>query len=95
LTKERKLAIQMWEQIKNKLARDPAVVIAVLKDKFCREHKLHWFADCWFCQYTLHCDRCPLRGCAAYSTACDKYISLEVRLAACDEIINALKGGKQ
>jgi hypothetical protein len=54
MTKERRLAIQMWEQIvtgiKNGTLRvGPA--IDRFKTRFCDEHKLDWKIDCWFCQY--------------------------------------------
>lgn len=74
MTKERRLAIQMWEEIKSAIinAEKPSdidcVSVARLKCKFCVDHKIRWVHDCWFCQYVryhdnLHgegCQRCPL-----------------------------------
>lgn len=74
MTRERKLAVQMWEEIKKavidaKRLRDiNAEFIAQLKHVFCAEHDLHWQCGCWLCQYVryhdeLHgegCQRCPL-----------------------------------
>lgn len=98
MTKERKLAIQMWQEIKNKLASNPYLSdmgIYQLKLKFCVRHKLHWSAQCWFCQYVPTCDKCPLRTCShvsLYRIICTSWISEEIRLRACDLIIAALKG---
>lgn len=47
MTKERRLAIQMWEEILQKQPR----YIVVYKDGFCGEHALNWQHSCWFCQY--------------------------------------------
>ena len=47
MTKERRLAIQMWEEIAH---RDPDSV-NLYKEDFCREYDLDWENDCWFCQY--------------------------------------------
>lgn len=92
MTKERRLAIQMWEQIKAELARDPKVNIVGLKINFCSEHGLVWFCNCWLCQYIPHCEDCPLSGCLNYVRAVDERKPLEIRLNACSAIINALKG---
>lgn len=92
MTKERRLAIAMWEQIKQELANDPEVNVVMLKDRFCVLHELHWSFDCWFCQYTPNCDVCPLNGCKEYHISYNKRNPLKRRLSACDNIINALKG---
>ena len=57
MTKERRLAIQMWEQIvqvlddgkHGKYCARP--IVSNIKEMFCREHGLEWKHDCWFCQY--------------------------------------------
>ena len=54
MTKERKLAIQMWEQIVTEIkngALRSGVAIDRFKTRFCEEHNLQWKCDCWFCQY--------------------------------------------
>lgn len=60
MTKERRLAIEMWEQIVDALddgkhgkycARP---IVSNIKEAFCEEHNLKWKADCWFCQYVRH-----------------------------------------
>lgn len=50
MTKERRLAIEMWEQIAEHL-EEPGFDVHAFKDRFCREHNLHWEFQCWFCQY--------------------------------------------
>ena len=95
MTEERKLAIQMWQEIKNKLVSNPYLSdmgVCRLKLKLCARHKLHWRAQCWFCQYMPTCRLCPLHDCSVYKVACDSFFDEEARLRACDRIIAALKG---
>lgn len=47
MTRERRLAIQMWEEI----SQQQSDSIATYKADFCREHGLDWKNSCWFCQY--------------------------------------------
>ena len=87
MTKERKLAIQMWEEIVDKCrARDDFSVIQ-FKDKFCKENNLNWVNSCYYCQY-YPCSKCPLYNCMSiYSRAC------ALRdVASAETILNALKG---
>ena len=57
MTRERRLAIKMWEQIVRALEngehnpRYAKPIVSVIKDGFCEEHQLNWKCDCWFCQY--------------------------------------------
>ena len=74
MTKERRLAIQMWEEIRAHIRDVPKLSfvdlwrVADWKRQFCLEHELSWMHNCWLCQYvryrdTLHgegCQRCPL-----------------------------------
>ena len=74
MTKERRLAIQMWEEIKEaiRIVKRPSDVYATfishIKLNFMIEHKLDWQHGCWFCQYVRYhdeihgegCQRCPL-----------------------------------
>ena len=74
MTRERKLAIQMWKEIKKtiidtkRLSDIDGLAIARLKCKFCIRHQLNWLHDCWLCQYVRYkdkihgegCQRCPL-----------------------------------
>ncbi len=47
MTRERRLAIQMWEEI----CANPHSHINAIKERFCEEHSLDWKHGCWFCQY--------------------------------------------
>lgn len=74
MTKERRLAMQMWEEIRAhirdvKRPKDvDAQFIRELKDRFMQEHELNWPHGCWFCKYVRYydkthgegCQRCPL-----------------------------------
>ena len=100
MTKERKLAIQMWQKIKDKITDNSnftIIDICIYKEVFCRKHNLFWKCNCWFCEYMPTCEQCPLRDCtvsssAVYEVACDTLADKEKRLDACDKIIAALKG---
>ncbi len=62
MTKERKLAIQMWNEIKKLISKNELSDFCSISDfklKFCKEHNLGWTSNCWFCQY-VGCTRCPL-----------------------------------
>lgn len=74
MTKERRLAIRMWEEIRARI-RDTTRLkdidlwrVSDWKRQFCIDHELHWMHNCWLCQYVryhdvLHgegCQRCPL-----------------------------------
>jgi len=74
MTKERRLAIQMWEEIsahmKNAKRIDllsPDYICKLIRG-FVREHQLDWLCDSWFCQYARYrdgihgigCQRCPI-----------------------------------
>lgn len=103
MTRERKIAIQMWEEVKEQLPQWSGLHIAsclrYFKHQFCNRHDVNWTCDCWFCQY-MHeeCECCPLRSCdsidptTAWMRIVDEHNTLATRLDACDEIIAALKG---
>lgn len=106
MTKERKLAIEMWTNIRDRIATFDhemgQVAIIKYKDEFCKLHSLHWALNCWFCQYikgryryTAGCLMCPLRSCVhgCYSYALDETMDKDERVEACNNIIKAL-GGK-
>lgn len=106
MTYERKLAIQMWEGVKERLPQwyeeNQWNIVTDLKNfkaDFCFENDLHWRFDCWFCHYIrFDCDKCPLRSCeyteptTAWARIVNEQTTLEDKLKACDEIIIALKG---
>ena len=56
MTKERRLAIEMWEQIVEALENGEygsrfVDFLTNIKSYFCRKHNLEWKYGCWFCQY--------------------------------------------
>ena len=99
MTKERRLAIEMWKGIRDMLSASDELSGAEIiryKEMFCEEHRLRWYWDCWFCQYMPSCSKCPLKYCAGnslYNTVIDMYEEKDVRIEACNNIIKAL-GGK-
>lgn len=50
MTKERRLAIEMWTEIAKRLG-DNSLNIGRFKIDFTKDHNLHWKENCWFCQY--------------------------------------------
>ena len=74
MTRERRLAIQMWETIRAHIrdAKRPSDInldfIVRFKYGFCADHELSWMYGCWFCKYMRYhdkihgegCQRCPL-----------------------------------
>ena len=100
MTKERKLAIQMWQNIRRYIKRGGlrrSTGVRDYKYNFCEKKKLHWEYDCWFCNYIERCEHCPLKSCSsssgsAYAIAAWKIEDIEQRVEACDKIIAALKG---
>lgn len=74
MTKERKLAIQMWRMIREKVRRRTrpmdTIELFEIKRKFCMEHNINWWHQCWFCHYVRYndpsyyygegCQRCPI-----------------------------------
>lgn len=100
MTRERKLAIEMWEQVVKQLKEENNMFnIANFKSKFCTEHKLHWFCDCYFCQYFRRCNVCPLRTCTSEGALYLKIFyfyaySFDEKIDAAEKILSALKGGK-
>lgn len=99
MTKERRLAIQMWEEIVEALkceTPEHPVFECKMKTDFCRKHGLDWYADCWFCHYIDNCIRCPISegGCngkSPFRTLINSTSRLE-RVKAARHIIAALKG---
>ena len=62
MTKERRLAILMWEEVARQLESSPDKYVDAIKIKrdFCSKHGLKWKCDCWFCEYIKECSKCPL-----------------------------------
>ena len=96
MTKERKLAIEMWQDIRDKLLTSLINFdVEMYKRKFCKEHDLEWKHSCWFCRYIPYCSKCPLRDCSTYSDY-DNVVNdrrdRDKRVEACNAIIKALGG---
>lgn len=51
MTRERRLAIQMWEEIATEWEKGSIASLGTLQARFCRMNDLNWNCDCWFCQY--------------------------------------------
>lgn len=99
MTKERRLAIEMWTDIRNMIAtsyRIASTPIAHYKIEFCVNHDLHWMNYCWFCKYIHDCKKCPLKSCmclgSLYDTVCSENKEKDLRIDACNNIIKALGG---
>lgn len=98
MTKERRLAIEMWKDIRSRIImlgqRMRGGDIVEYKFMFCRKHDLKWSGDCWFCHYIHNCVKCPLGGCSSdgYYGHVSDYWDKDVRVEACNNIIKALGG---
>ena len=88
MTKERRLAIQMWQEIVNKCKAGEDFNVAQFKDDFCKEHHLNWTSNCYFCQYCRSCSECPLdKNCFLYYEVRDKH-----DITSAELILNAIRG---
>jgi len=98
MTKERRLAIKMWKDIRDMISTSDGLTSASVvnyKEIFCKERKLQWLNNCWFCQYIPICNMCPLVSCgfsSSYEVTVSEFRSKDVRIAACNDIIKALGG---
>ena len=93
MTKERRLAIEMWEEIVKMCQygySKSKFNIVSFKDKFCRKHKLNWANSCYFCQYCRSCSKCPISDCMSVYTKASHDKDVE----SAETILNALKGVK-
>ena len=87
MNKERRLAIQMWQEIVNKCISGEDFSVASFKDDFCKKHHLNWDNNCYFCQYFL-CSECPLdKNCKLYDKVRDEHDVTSAEL-----ILNAIRG---
>lgn len=71
MTKERRLAAQMWEEISEKILNGEINDIEQLvkyKESFCAEYGFSYWADCYLCEYYMFCLSCPLSK--AYGGGC-------------------------
>lgn len=104
MTKERRLAVQMWREIAIKFRVGIYIPnIQRTKEIFCERHKLNWLYNCWFCQYIsrsigilriTNCSRCPLGTCSLKTNSHWSRLmkgSREERAIAADEIADILE----
>lgn len=88
MTKQRRLAIQMWEAIVAKCKSGEGFNVDLFKMEFCRKYNLDWVNACYFCQYFRTCSNCPLGNC----TLIYPKICIEHDVSSATEILNAIKG---
>lgn len=56
MTKERKIAIEMWQAMREKVSKGEIAETLDMnqaKHDWLKEHDIDWYCDCWFCNY-LH-----------------------------------------
>ena len=88
MTKERRFAIQMWEEIVDKCKSGEHFNVSRFKEDFCKEHNLNWALNCYFCQYFECFTTCPLNNCSSlYDNVRDKHDTTSAEL-----ILNSIKG---
>ena len=89
MTKERRLAIQMWEEIVVKCKSGEPFNVSRFKEAFCKEHNLTWVNNCYYCQYFQCCTTCPLVNCMLiYHNVRDDH-----DVISAEKILNTLRGG--
>lgn len=89
MTKQRRLAIKMWEEIVDKCRSGEDFNLAEYKTDFCKKHGLKWLANCYFCNYFYSCEKCPLDD-KCVQVYCKVAVKNDVKSA--EIILNALKG---
>lgn len=98
MTRERKLAIKMWQEIvknlkKKKIAAQFKIYksfnVMSYKETFCKRHNLKWRNNCYLCQYCKTCLDCPLKNCLSEYYA----VINEYDIKAAEKILNTLCGG--
>lgn len=98
MTRERRLAIQMWKDIRDMLMHNDVVTsrdIVKYKQTFCVSHGLYWTNNCWFCKYIPSCGECMLGSCKSggdYYIVKNSWLRHDIRVKACNNIIRALGG---
>lgn len=90
MTKQRRLAIQMWQEIADKCRSGEDFNLVDYKTDFCKKHGLKWLANCYFCNYFDRCEKCPLDD-KCGQVYCKVAVKHDVKSA--EIILNALRGG--
>lgn len=62
MTKERRLAVQMWQEIGEAIEKNKErCSVHDYKRMFCQKHNLKWRNDCYLCHYFRgQCKKCPI-----------------------------------
>lgn len=62
MTKERRLAVQMWQEIAEAIEKNKErCSVQDYKRIFCQKHNLKWQNDCYLCHYFREqCKKCPI-----------------------------------
>ena len=54
MTKERKLAIELWQSVREEISKGAihnSTDMLLAKQQFLAEHDVDWYCSCWFCHY--------------------------------------------
>ena len=70
-TKQKELAVQMWEEVKDRIEEEPDREIEFFKLRFCKEHGVKWKCNCILCE-EYHDNPCSSE-CPLMRKAMDKY----------------------
>ena len=81
MTKERRIAIDMWEWVRANWDMDLRFkgevecttgedALLLMKDMYLVDKDVNWVSNCWFCEYLrlrskLGCRLCPLQSCSS------------------------------
>ena len=81
MTKERRIAINMWEWIRanwdiylglkdSEECHNEEDALLLMKDMYLADKGVDWVSNCWFCTYLrlrskLGCRLCPLQSCSS------------------------------
>lgn len=49
-TKQKELAIQMWEEVRDKIEEHPDLEVEIEKSRFCSKHDIKWKCNCILCE---------------------------------------------
>ena len=71
-TKQKDLAVQMWEEIKDRIEEEPDREIERFKLLFCKEHGVKWKCNCILCEAYHDSPSCSIE-CPLMRKAMDKY----------------------
>lgn len=106
MTKERRLAVQMWADISIEILKNNAHFkrrdVDRFKENFCKRHNLEWHRHCYFCTYINDCNKCPIskadggKDCfdeeSLYQTAYSYSPIIDERAGAAVKIAKILEG---